>query len=270
MLTFRRYLRLKRPFMRGQDVLELQQFLGITADGVHGPKTDTEVRRFQADYDLVVDGIVGPATIAKANEIAAKDEPEEERTSFTIELTEPQDLVAAFRQAKNYRWARRKPDDILWIVLHTAEIAESEQGAEALMNVCATHDRMASWHFATDNNTITQSVREEHVAFAAPGANRAGIQIEMSGRARQTAEDWDDQYSRDMLELTAELVASLCYKWQVPIRFRDFNELRARKPGITTHAEVTEAWRRTDHTDPGKNFPLDAFLAKVRSHAGVS
>jgi len=55
---------------KGQAVKTLQGYLyqlgynpGST-DGIFGPKTEKAVKAFQRDYDLVIDGIVGPATWA--------------------------------------------------------------------------------------------------------------------------------------------------------------------------------------------------------------
>lgn len=47
---------------KGKEVKELQEFLGIHADGVFGPGTERHVKKWQADNNLSVDGIVGPAT----------------------------------------------------------------------------------------------------------------------------------------------------------------------------------------------------------------
>jgi hypothetical protein len=53
-----------RRGMSGALTKELQAKLGLTADGVFGPKTEAAVRQFQRDKGVVPDGIVGPRTWA--------------------------------------------------------------------------------------------------------------------------------------------------------------------------------------------------------------
>jgi hypothetical protein len=45
-------------------VRALQKKLGVSADGVYGPKTRAAVKRFQRSHGLAVDGVVGPQTLA--------------------------------------------------------------------------------------------------------------------------------------------------------------------------------------------------------------
>tara|TARA_R110000851_G_scaffold287988_2_gene442059 strand:+ start:146 stop:1030 length:885 start_codon:yes stop_codon:yes gene_type:complete len=47
---------------RGEDVKVLQQFLGLTADGIFGSGTEASVKNWQVTNGLVADGIVGPKT----------------------------------------------------------------------------------------------------------------------------------------------------------------------------------------------------------------
>jgi putative chitinase len=49
----------------GDTVRAVQSKLGLTADGVFGPGTDSAVRQWQTANGLVADGIVGPRTLAK-------------------------------------------------------------------------------------------------------------------------------------------------------------------------------------------------------------
>lgn len=48
---------------KGEEVKALQNFLGITADGDFGPKTEAAVKEWQAANGLTADGIVGPKTM---------------------------------------------------------------------------------------------------------------------------------------------------------------------------------------------------------------
>jgi hypothetical protein len=47
---------------KGREVKELQEFLGIGADGIFGSGTEASVKKWQSDNGLKSDGIVGPAT----------------------------------------------------------------------------------------------------------------------------------------------------------------------------------------------------------------
>jgi N-acetylmuramoyl-L-alanine amidase len=64
-------------------------------DGIPGPKTTDEIKRFQKDYGLVVDGIAGKQTIAamkqaQASPKPAKPEPDKEAMQFPASVGTPQ------------------------------------------------------------------------------------------------------------------------------------------------------------------------------------
>lgn len=49
---------------QGPEVVALQTYLNLTADGSFGPKTEAAVKQWQSANGLVPDGVVGPKTIA--------------------------------------------------------------------------------------------------------------------------------------------------------------------------------------------------------------
>ncbi len=53
------------PGVQSTDAVRaLQQKLGVSADGVYGPKTRAAVKRFQRAHGLAADGVAGPQTLA--------------------------------------------------------------------------------------------------------------------------------------------------------------------------------------------------------------
>ena len=59
-------------------VRALQQKLGVSADGVYGPRTRAAVKRFQRKNGLTPDGVAGPRTLAALGlTVAAPDEQAE-------------------------------------------------------------------------------------------------------------------------------------------------------------------------------------------------
>lgn len=251
----------------GNDVGDWQRFLRVKADNRFGPVTQGATKEFQRSVGLVADGIVGPKTIAKANEVLRASREISVDVGSAVSPSAMLNLGAiTFKQAKNYTWAQRKPSDIYWIVIHSMESSEKPTVAEAVANWFSGPDApRASAHFNIDNDSIVQSVKVEQVAWHAPGANRHGIGLEHAGMAKQSRSDWFDEFSRAMLEKqSVPLCAYLCRMWGVPAEFVDRNGLRAGRKGVTTHHEVSQAFGKSTHWDPGPNFPMDWYLDRVR------
>ena len=168
-------------------------------------------------------------------------------------------------QAKNYHAGRLNNIDL--IVIHSMEVAEYPNVAKNVaLSWHSAASPMASAHFCIDSNNIIQCVKLEDTAYHAPGVNSIGIGIEHAGYAAQTGAQWHDDYSTKMLELSAGLVAKLCIKYNIPVVFIDSVGLINKQRGITTHVAVTNAFHKSDHTDPGKNFPMDEYLDKVNAY----
>ncbi len=242
---------------RGDAVRELQRLLAsrgfvVAQDGLYGPGTESAVREYQEERGLQADGVAGSVTLASLRG----------RVVGEVEDTDPGAIP--FVQARNYYVGRQRP--IRLVVLHTAEIAEVGAAAENLAAwASGPNAPMASWHFCIDADATIQCVREEDTAFAAPGANADAIQIEMSGRASQGAAGWADAYSQAVLRRTARLVADLCRRHGLPVAFVDAAGLLRGESGISTHAAVTAAYKKSTHTDPGKDFAMATFLDMVRA-----
>ena len=61
----------------GQMVKNIQELLGLTADGIYGPATEAAVRAWQLNNSLHVDGMVGPKTMQTMG-LLSTDTPESE------------------------------------------------------------------------------------------------------------------------------------------------------------------------------------------------
>ncbi len=164
-------------------------------------------------------------------------------------------------QAQHYTKADRP--EVRQIVIHTAEFPKVPNAAMRLARRFAMTDRPASAHYCVDDAAVVRCVRDEDVAWHAPGANRTGIGIELIGYAGDVAAGWSEPYSVGVLATAAPLVMALCVKWSIPVLKLAVEDLKAGKRGICGHADVNQAFGKSSHTDPGAAFPWAEFLAAV-------
>lgn len=246
---------------KGDDVREWQNTLmsyqydlsPYYADGQFGESTHNATVSWQRERGLPGTGIVDALTVSK---IGSPPGP----------ITNPfdDDLNIKFIQAKNYQKANRS--EIKWIILHSMEAAESSTTALNVSNWFASKDApLASAHFCIDDQQIIQCVKDEDVAYHAKSANRFGLGIEHAGYAKQTRDQWLDSFGIQMLKRSAKLTASLCKKWNIPIKYIERNGLKNGDNGISTHNECTFAFENGQgHTDPGSAFPMDLYINWVQ------
>ena len=157
------------------------------------------------------------------------------------------------------------------IVIHSMEAPEKGVTAENVAKYFQTTKRPASTQYCVDNNSIVQCVQCSDICAGAPNANQKGIHIEHAGYARQTREQWLDEYSLDMLRLSAMLCrVILIPKFHIEARWLTVQEVARHKKdpkitGFCTHADVTAAFKQKGgHTDPGVNFPKDIYMRLVK------
>lgn len=171
--------------------------------------------------------------------------------------------VDSFVQARWFTKGPRK-NRVDWVVIHDMEAPEKALTAENVARYFQTTDRKASAHFNVDADSIVQSVREADIAYHAKGANARGIGIEHAGYARQSRDEWLDEYGRKMLARSARLVRDICDRYGIPIVLLSAADLQAGRRGLTSHAAVSTAFPGTGHMDPGPSFPWNYYLNLIK------
>lgn len=165
------------------------------------------------------------------------------------------------------------------VVIHSAVMPCEPGRARQLADMNRRGSGGGSWHYAVDPDETVQCSYDSVVCWhAPPNAHSIGIEMadhpeplpatEGSPRWKMLRRSWRWSKPRHlrMLNRTARLTAELCLAYDLPIRFLSPDDLRAGARGITTHANVSKAWRQSTHWDPGY-WPRYGFMTLVRRHA---
>lgn len=168
-----------------------------------------------------------------------------------------------FVPARWFTKGRIKPIQLL--IVHSMEAAEKGTTAENIARYFQTTTTKASAHFCIDADSIVQCVKLEDTAYHCKNANANGIGLEHAGFAKQSREEWLDEYSRQTLERSAKLVAELCGRFDIPIQKAEFKGATpvVLKAGICGHADVPQ---HGSHWDPGPHFVWDWYLEQVQKY----
>lgn len=178
-----------------------------------------------------------------------------------------------FFEAVNWGPKHIRRDKIDLIVLHCMESADEslDRAERSALWMAGKNPKFppprSSAHYFVDPDSIVQGVLDEWIAWHAPGANRQGIGIEHAGKAKQTETEWLDEAGIAMLDLSTQLTARLCQRWNIPTVYLEAPALLAGQRGITTHRQVTLAWKKGSHMDPGPSFPIGYYMARVNAYA---
>lgn len=171
----------------------------------------------------------------------------------------------------DYESPLRAGRPVLYAVVHTAECDEYD-GADNAISSYLARSPNSSIHTSIDNNSVTPSVPEDRVAWAAsnPLINNFALQAEWTGRAGQGASGWDDDFSRGQMTIASWLYARWANENHIPIVHGTPEDLRNGVPGFYGHVDSTRAFNNPDgHYDPGPTFPWDRFLDMTRQAAGT-
>ena len=185
----------------------------------------------------------------------------------------PQPVPRCTEQLALHHGGTRSLSNLNLIVLHSTE-GDDAAGAAGWWQDPKSG---GSAHIVVDDRNCIRAVPDNVWPWGAMGgtANERGLHIEIAGHANYdpktgakayTREDWLSHMDR--LKSAAAIVWDWGQTYGIPMRFLDAEALKRGESGITTHAEVTKAFRVDDHTDPGKAFPIDVFMDLVGGNAG--
>lgn len=187
---------------------------------------------------------------------------------------------APFVQARNYTKSTRLV--VQAVCIHTMEAPDGPVTAENVANWFASQPTNGalvngvkfsgtSAHWNVDSNSIVQSVREQDVAWHAGPVNNWSIGVEHAGYAKQTEPEWLSDYNMAMLDRSAQLVAEICRRWDIPVQRVTADDLRkGKRNGIFGHMDVTNGLTGgLGHQDPGEAFPWQMYLTNVSEKLAI-
>lgn len=155
------------------------------------------------------------------------------------------------------------PRSASWIrhvVIHS-----TEGGTAASVAAFFASTAQASTHLVIDDRDCYRCVPDLVIPWGAPGVNRSGLHIEHCGFSRWTRAEW--LRHRPELERSAAKAALWCKTYRIPRRWVTPAELKRGVAGFCTHADATAAFPPNGgHSDPGRGFPRDLYLALVQRY----
>lgn len=148
------------------------------------------------------------------------------------------------------------------VVLHSTVSPCKAGGADAIARYFRIGSAVTSAHYVVDPEKVVQMVGDHTVAYHC-GYNQDSIGVELCDMPDQNPKRWDDAEHIAMEKRAARLVARLCLAYDIPARYVGAAGLVKGKKGITTHAQMSEAFKKSSHWDPGA-WRRFRFMARVR------
>ena len=184
--------------------------------------------------------------------------------------------------AHSSNYGDRENHPIKWNVIHSTVSPCVPGGARNIARLIDQNhpNQGKSWQYVIDPAEVIQCVGDSFVAWHC-GFNTHSLAYEMcdvpgpvpddkpgsaAWKAAKRAWRWSRPNQIKMLNRTARLVARNSLAYDIPMRFVGVKGLLAGKRGITTHACMSKAFKKSTHWDPGF-WPKRTFVLLVRAHA---
>ena len=167
-------------------------------------------------------------------------------------------------QPARLAYGKRDPRALHLIVLHSTE---STGLAANVASYFQSPSAGGSANLVVGEDGCFRSVPDLQEPAGAPGTNSDGLHIEIVGLAKWTRDEWLHRAPR-AIDLAARALAEWSVAYGIPLAFVGSDALKTgHARGVTTHAEVSKAFKKSDHWDPGPGFPLDVLLERARMYA---
>lgn len=146
------------------------------------------------------------------------------------------------------------------IVQHTTE---SESGNTNVIAYLERNRGTGSYQTMVDfDGEEVRMVPDNKQAWGAmPQGNRRGLHVCAMGRAAWSRERWLREGK--LLERTAMRYAEGSRLYGIPLVKISAHDARNGVKGIVGHIDISEAFKESDHWDPGHNFPYDVVIARA-------
>jgi len=157
------------------------------------------------------------------------------------------------------------------IVIHSLE-APAKRGLAWDLAAGWLKNAGVSPHAMTDPGETVETCPENVVGWHCGNGNQVGIGLEVTGYAAWSIEQWTTGDAWAALRLDAKRAAEASTRHGIPLRWLSLNQINAGMSGLVTHFDISQTIGRgsTNHTDPGRGFPYDAFLRTAQQWQGGS
>lgn len=154
-----------------------------------------------------------------------------------------------------------------YIVIHSTETENIKGSAKSValyFHNASNHG--ASTQLVLDDVSCWRTLHDNVIPWAAPPFNSRGLHIELCGRAAWSRAEWWEHIVT--IRKAAQATAYWAADYDIPLRWLSPAMCKKYASGITSHRNVSLAFKKSTHTDPGaeggKHFPYDRFMALVK------